>query len=102
MTIKGQIRQGDVLLTPIDKLPENLKEKDNILAYGEVTGHKHQLVGTQVQVFADDRRNQFAEVKEKSILRHEEHGWVDVVEGIKSVRIQREEDIIEGIKQVLD
>jgi hypothetical protein len=48
-------RQGDVGILKIDKIPETAKEikHDGILAYGEVTGHKHQLVGGKVRYFMD-------------------------------------------------
>jgi hypothetical protein len=41
-----QARQGDLFFRSISKLPEkaNLNKKtDAILAYGEVTGHSHQI-----------------------------------------------------------
>ena len=38
-------RHGDLLLKKIDKLPEGAKKiKTNILAEGEFTGHKHELL----------------------------------------------------------
>jgi hypothetical protein len=55
MKQSGIIRQGDVLLIPIDALPKNatLKAREKafvVLAYGEVTGHAHVI---------DDRRATF-------------------------------------------
>jgi hypothetical protein len=46
---KKWARQGDVKIKMISALPEGEKKdaKDNsiaILAYGEVTGHKHQVI----------------------------------------------------------
>lgn len=45
-TIKGQIRQGDVLVTPIDSIPADAsKQKPEprgiVLAHGELSGHAH-------------------------------------------------------------
>lgn len=41
----GIIRQGDVLLLPIDKIPKVTKKTENvILAHGEITGHRHEIL----------------------------------------------------------
>lgn len=48
---REQVRQGDVLLIPVDHIPDTAKEVEPakglppILAYGEVTGHAHGLYG---------------------------------------------------------
>lgn len=45
------VRQGDVLLYPIDEIPATAIQVQNLtLAYGEKSGHEHKLHG-QVQVF---------------------------------------------------
>lgn len=45
------VRQGDVLLYPIEQIPADAFQVDNpILAYGEKSGHKHKLRG-QTLVF---------------------------------------------------
>ena len=98
----NQIRQGDVLLRRISKLPNDLKEKNKILAYGEVTGHKHQFNSEQVLVFEDEQRNQFIDVKEKAELLHEEHKNVLVPKGKYEVFLQREYDLVVGIRSVTD
>ena len=48
-------RQGDVGIIKVDSIPETAKEvkHNGVLAYGEVTGHKHQLVGGKVRYFQD-------------------------------------------------
>lgn len=97
-----QIRQGDVLLEQISKLPKGLKQKDKILAYGETTGHKHQFVSELATVFEDKLRKQFVELKEQSILEHEEHTKIALPKGVYKVTIQREFDIVEGTRQVMD
>jgi hypothetical protein len=45
-TIKNQVRQGDVLVTPIDAIPQDAAERKpekrgTVLAHGELTGHAH-------------------------------------------------------------
>lgn len=40
-------RQGDILLKSIEIIPSEATEiEDRILAYGETTEHKHQLIGS--------------------------------------------------------
>jgi len=97
------IRHGDVGLLQIDKLPKNLKEKDKILAYGEVTGHHHRFETEQVQVFKDDSGQQFVDVKKPSNLIHEEHQCLQIPKGRYKIVIQREFDLVtEQVRQVLD
>jgi len=97
------IRQGDVGLIRIDNLPNEIFEKDKVLALGEVTGHSHRFENNQVQVFADSQGQQFVDVKKKSKLIHEEHKHLDIPKGVYKVVIQREYDILsDNIRQVLD
>jgi len=45
MTTKGAL-QGDIAIVPIADFPSDAKPtKNRILAYGEVTGHHHQISG---------------------------------------------------------
>jgi hypothetical protein len=53
------MRQGDVLVRAVSRIPEGLKavplDKGRvILAYGEVTGHAHAIVGEGVEFLAAD------------------------------------------------
>lgn len=103
MKIGDFIRQGDVALVMISDMPSNLIEKDKILALGETSGHKHQFVSPQVQVFADRQGNQFVDVKERAMLQHEEHAHLQVPIGKFRVVLQREFDILNDMtRQVLD
>ncbi len=48
--IRGLVRQGDVLLMPVDKLPAGLDPappdpRGMVVAEGESSGHTHQLFG---------------------------------------------------------
>lgn len=69
-----RIRQGDVLLQRIDKLPEGVKAlKDKILAYGEVTGHSHRFVDSKnINRYELDKKL-YLEVLKPTLLTHEEH-----------------------------
>lgn len=54
------IRQGDVHVLAVSKTAGMREvEHDGVLALGEVTGHKHQLVGGKVRYFRDDRGDLF-------------------------------------------
>lgn len=65
MKTKQPIRQGDVLLVPVSRLPEGCTEVPNdrgriVLAYGEVTGHAHAIadhivLAEQLQRHHDER-----------------------------------------------
>ena len=96
------IRQGDVLLETVDEIPKGSKVKDDkILAYGEVTGHHHRFETPQVTVYAQGD-TQYAVVDKESTLMHEEHENLQVPKGIYKVKIQREFDLMTGIRQVYD
>ncbi|WP_449420638.1 hypothetical protein [Phormidium nigroviride] len=41
------IRQGDVILTPVEKT-EGQKKPHLTLAEGEVTGHSHRIIGPEI------------------------------------------------------
>lgn len=107
MQMKKQtiFRQGEVLLIRIAKktLPTGLKAKDNVLAYGEATGHHHRL-DRNAQVLTDGAV-QFVVVDavEGSVLQHEEHKPVAVPQGAYKVTIQREYDILrDEVRSVQD
>lgn len=94
-------RQGDVLLRQIREIPKGMPKKDEILAYGEVTGHKHRLMGS-VQVFGKIGEQQFADIEEETELVHEEHDTLKIPKGKYQVIQQREFDVVEGSRQVMD
>jgi len=96
-----QIRQGDVFLKAIKRLPKGLSKKDNVLAWGETTGHKHLLLET-ANVFKNNKGQQFAELQQDTELQHEEHENIIIPKGIYEVRIQREYDLQEGVRSVRD
>lgn len=97
-----QIRQGDVQLQPVAKLPEGCKElppEGNriVLAHGEVTGHAHAIYDhimqpevtpgaadeiaeaaiarakTKARLWAAPDGSRYLEVSEAVTLKHEEH-----------------------------
>lgn len=103
-------RQGDVCIIPIDAMPSGLTpvERDDgavVLAYGEVTGHKHQIRELDVELFAPGEASVMAErflrVGETSLLIHEEHATIALPPGEYEVRHQREYSP-EDLRQVAD
>lgn len=98
MTKQGIIRQGDVLLVPVSSIPEGAKPRarDNgrvIIAYGEITGHAHQIanpdaVGAVVLTTAENAT--FVRLAKKAQLVHEEHDTAEVPAGTYQYIPQRE------------
>ena len=95
-------RQGDVLLKKILTIPKNVKKKDKILAWGEITNHHHKFTAKQALVFADKDGKQFCDLEQDCILEHEDHAHLTIPKGKYEVVIQREFDPLEGIRTVLD
>jgi hypothetical protein len=92
--IKGQYRQGDVLIehVPDGTIPAEAKvRKTTIVALGEATGHNHAFatnMGAQVLEVGD---NIFARLVVATPLTHQEHGVIEVMEvGEEVITIQRE------------
>lgn len=101
------IRQGDVLLFPVAKLPKGAVEVktdgDVILAFGEVTGHAHRIKraekpSARVYDFGAER---YIQVLEKTPLTHEEHSAIFLDAGIYRQAFQHEEKRAE-IQRVAD
>ena len=93
-------RQGDVLLKHITHLPPGLTPKDRTLARGEVTGHHHTLEAGEV--FVDGGGQQFVQLAAPAVLAHQEHAPLTLPKGVYEVVLQREFDVVEGVRRVLD
>ena len=83
------VRQGDVLLVPVDALPEGATEAPRdkgrlVLAYGEVTGHAHVIDAPEATatMFTAADNVRFLRILAVSQLVHEEHGAIAVEPGI--------------------
>lgn len=84
-------RQGDVLIFEKEVLPKQkgkLKE-DKIVAYGEVTGHKHQLIGGELY---ENEGVMYLKADAETSIVHEEHGTIKLPKGNYEIIIQREYD----------
>ena len=105
-------RHGDLAIKQIDKLPKGVKvnkSKDRlVLAYGEITGHKHQIQPledkTLVNVWKNLENTYIQVEKGKAELVHEDHDTITFNPGpIYVVKNQRERDpFTESIRQVQD
>lgn len=61
-------RQGDVALFKVDSIPVGKKEKKPILAYGEVTGHRHEIIEGDVDLVRGNNGLLYLEVKSDTAL----------------------------------
>lgn len=90
-------RQGDVLITAIDEVPEGLRPvpKDKgrtILAYGEATGHAHSVIGDVELLESDiaEMEERFLRVEQECQVVHDEHDTIKLPAGDYVVKRQRE------------
>lgn len=99
------IRQGDVALLLIEKIPSTAQKQEGlcILAYGEVTGHSHQVSrGAEIWVDVNDLGRRYLKVLDNTSLDHEEHGYALLSPGKNyEIIIQREYHPI-AIRSVVD
>lgn len=96
------IRQGDILLKKISKIPKGLKKReDKTIALGKVTGHHHSFNGL-VNIYGERGVEQYADVKQESVLEHQEHKHILIPKGKYKVIQQREFDLVEGVRSVTD
>lgn len=93
-------RQGDVLIIPTKKLPKGTTEiprEDGavVLAYGEVTGHRHRIHDPGVCLLSrEGTTDRYLTIAGEDLVHlvHEEHATIDLAPGNYVVRIQREFD----------
>ena len=85
-------RQGDILIVPVDKIPDRQDELETkIIAIGELTGHHHK-VDEAAQLFGWNDVPQFMEVQGETQLTHQEHDTINISEGKYRIVRQREFD----------
>lgn len=102
---KLQVRQGDVLVIAVDKIPEMKQTKRVRLANGEVTGHHHTISDGAVGFAeAEEDLAEFFAVKggdSVAVLTHQEHSAIEIPEGEYRSVIQSEYTP-QAIKRVQD
>ena len=99
--VRGIVRQGDVLLVPVEELPARRLERvvegpRIVLAEGEATGHAHVVLGkarlvhsTNAPSWSDPGLTHLV-VEEPASLVHDEHEAIGLAPGVYQVRRQRE------------
>ena len=103
-TMKNIYRHGDISLHQVNAAPE-AEEKQQcekyILAYGEATGHHHQLQGCCALLALNGRR--WITVDEPTELTHQEHHTLTILPGTYEILEERTFDYFENsIKKVID
>ena len=88
-----QIRQGDVLLEYVECAPktETAPAADTILAYGEATGHAHEILpSTAAKLFRPATEEAYVVIRSACSLVHQEHLPAQLTRGTARVIRQRE------------
>lgn len=98
---------GDVILERVDSLPKDFKKmeksKDGALAYGELTGHLHQLQGANFDLRTNKDGIKFLHVLEPTPVKHQEHSPIMIPPGDYKIGIQQEYDpFTKRARQVVD
>jgi hypothetical protein len=115
-TVKNakMIRQGDVLLVPVDEIPDEVRPVARvrgalILAEGELSGHAHAILDERADLYEfvaeddiDEMRRRFLKVEAEVALVHEEHAQIALTPGTYEVRRQREYAPQERFRPVFD
>jgi len=103
------IRQGDVFLIPVIKIPKLTTEvpRDRgklVLAYGEVTGHSHVIDAppASATLLTSAENERFLRLLTEAPIVHEEHGTIQVAPGDYRVVIGREFTDDMAVRQVVD
>ena len=90
---------GDVIIFGENKLPNDFEGfpvvKDNCLAYGEATGHAHELVGPRGSFELREEpktKTRFLKVVKADVvfLKHQEHRPIQIAPGAYRIGIQQE------------
>ena len=87
-----QIQQGDVLIVSA-AIPKAAKRKDGraIVAYGEVTGHCHEVIGDGVEVY-EEHGTLYVSAPKGGTIQHEEHKPIALLPGDYQIGIVKEYD----------
>jgi len=90
MKIAKQYRQGDILFIEITSLPEGISRLEHrIIAEGETTGHKHQVLDDVAYLYEDGNVKFLEALKDVEVV-HEEHHTIKLPKGVYKIIQQRE------------
>lgn len=86
-------QQGDVIGRKVATIPATAKRKEGraIVAYGEVTGHCHEVIGEGVEVY-EENGTLYVSAPHGGRIQHEEHKPIDLPPGNYEIGIVREYD----------
>lgn len=95
-------QHGDVTLKPVSAIPEKSETvKHNVLMEGELTGHRHTVVG-ECNLFQKET-TLYLQANGEVTIKHQEHKPLTVPEGTYVVGQVREFDFFEDeIRNVRD
>jgi hypothetical protein len=110
-----QQRQGDVLLRPTTVQPsaraKTIRDHGRtILAYGEMTGHAHEVIPTVAdpdpvaaqELFEEPDGTRLLVVRRPCALRHEEHDPIALDVGMTYEVIRQSEWSLDQVRRVAD
>ena len=87
---------GDVIIERLAGEPDSFSNmedsNDGALAYGELTGHVHQLQGRDFSLRTDGGGVKFLHVLKPTPVKHQEHKSITIPPGWYKIGIQREYD----------
>ena len=97
-------QQGDTLWRKIPALPKHMKKRPTtVVAEGEATGHKHEVIGDGVEVYEDERGTLYVSAPNGGRVQHEEHHAIELPPGNYTVGIVQEYDhFAEEARRVAD
>ena len=95
-------RHGDVILHPIEKI-KGEKQNHNgtfVLAIGKATGHSHQILCEQMQIFRKDDRT-FLELENAELL-HQQHKPLKLTGNYVQVQERELDNFTSAVRKVVD
>lgn len=84
------IRQGDVILLPLQSEIPGQKLPHLTLAEGEKTGHAHRISTGEAELRSFNQTLYLSVLSPTATLTHEEHRSIDIPQGQWMIRIQRQ------------
>ena len=88
-------QQGDVLLKKYNGMITGKKLHHLILAEGEVTGHKHEVIKGEAELIESNKNWYLKVLSEEAIVTHQEHKPITIPKGVYEVSIVEEYDHFE-------
>ena len=95
-------RQGDVVLVEAKTAgKKRVVQNKFILAYGEATGHNHQILADQINLFEGRRR--YVGLEQEAELIHQQHNPIRIARG-KYLQVQEREvdHFSKTVRKVMD